>query len=70
MAKLSSINKNNKRINLSDKLYKKRQALKKIIMDKSITQLKNNQELEIHRTYNTMNAFLPFIIAYNLNNYA
>lgn len=43
---------------------------KKIIMDKSITQLKNNQELEIHRTYNTMNAFLPFIIAYNLNNYA
>ena len=36
MAKLSSINKNNKRINLSDKLYKKRQALKKIIMDKKL----------------------------------
>ena len=37
MAKLSSINKNNRRINLSDKLYKKRQALKKIIMDKKLT---------------------------------
>jgi small subunit ribosomal protein S14 len=36
MAKLSSVNKNNKRINLSDKLYKKRQALKKIIMDKKL----------------------------------
>ena len=37
MAKLSSINKNNRRINLSDKLYKKRQALKKITMDKKLT---------------------------------
>jgi len=37
MAKLSAINKNKKRIKLSDKLYKKRQALKKIIMDKKIT---------------------------------
>ena len=36
MAKLSSINKNNKRIKLSNKLYKKRVALKKIIMDKKI----------------------------------
>ena len=36
MAKLSSINKNNRRINLSDKLYKKRQTLKKIIMDKKL----------------------------------
>jgi small subunit ribosomal protein S14 len=36
MAKLSSINKNNKRINLSNKLYKKRQTLKKIIMDKKL----------------------------------
>jgi len=43
---------------------------KKIIMDKSVTRLKNYQEVEIHRTYNTMNAFLPFIIAYNLNNHA
>lgn len=41
---------------------------KKIIMDKSVARLKNNQEVEIQRTYNTMNAFLPFIIAYNLNN--
>ena len=37
MAKVSAVNKNNKRIKLSDRLYKKRQALKKIIMDKKIT---------------------------------
>ena len=30
MAKLSSINKNNKRIKLSDKFYKKREKLKKL----------------------------------------
>ena len=36
MAKLSSINKNNKRIHLSNKLYKKRLNLKKIIMDKKL----------------------------------
>ena len=36
MAKLSSINKNNKRMKLSDKFYKKREKLKKIIMDKKI----------------------------------
>ena len=36
MAKLSAVNKNKKRIMLSDKLYKKRQALKKIVMDKKI----------------------------------
>ena len=36
MAKLSSINKNNRRINLSDKFYKKRDKLKKIIMDKKL----------------------------------
>lgn len=40
---------------------------KKIIQRKSVTKLKNNQEIEIERTYNTMNAFLPFIIAYNMN---
>jgi small subunit ribosomal protein S14 len=34
MAKVSAINKNNKRIKLSDKFYKKRKHLKKIIMDK------------------------------------
>ena len=37
MAKLSSINKNNKRIKLSDKLFKKRQKLKKIVMNKKLT---------------------------------
>ena len=36
MAKLSSINKNNRRIKLSNKYYKKRSSLKKIIMDKKI----------------------------------
>lgn len=40
---------------------------KKVIQRKPLTQLKNNQEKEIERTYNTMNAFLPFIIAYNMN---
>ena len=37
MAKLSSINKNNKRIRLSDQYFKKRQKLKKIVMDKKIS---------------------------------
>ena len=37
MAKLSSINKNNKRIKLSDKFYKKREKLKKVVMDKKLT---------------------------------
>ena len=36
MAKLSSINKNNRRIKLSDKFYKKRNDLKKIIMNKKL----------------------------------
>ena len=37
MAKVSAINKNDKRIKLSNKLFKKRQTLKKIIMDKKIS---------------------------------
>ena len=36
MAKLSSINKNNKRIKLADKFYKKREKLKKIVMNKQL----------------------------------
>ena len=36
MAKLSSINKNNRRKKLSDKFYKKRKELKKIIMNKKL----------------------------------
>ncbi len=36
MAKLSSINKNNKRIKLSDRLYKKRKSLKQIVMNKKL----------------------------------
>ena len=36
MAKLSSVNKNNKRIKLSNKFFKKREKLKKIIMDKKL----------------------------------
>jgi len=35
MAKLSSINKNNKRIKLSNQFYKKRNDLKKIIDEKN-----------------------------------
>ncbi len=37
MAKLSAVNKNKRRIKLSDKFYKKRLALKKIVMDKKIS---------------------------------
>ena len=37
MAKLSSINKNNKRIKRSDKFFKKREKLKKIVMNKKLT---------------------------------
>ena len=37
MAKLSAINKNNKRIRMSDKFYKKRLNLKKIIMNKQLS---------------------------------
>ena len=36
MAKLSAINKNNKRIKLSNKFYNKRASLKKIIMNKKL----------------------------------
>ena len=36
MAKLSSINKNNRRIKLANKFYSKRKKLKKIIMDKKL----------------------------------
>ena len=37
MAKMSSINKNNKRLKLANKFYKKRKDLKKIIMNKNLT---------------------------------
>ena len=37
MAKLSSINKNNRRIKLSNKFYKKRKQLKEIIMNKKLS---------------------------------
>ena len=37
MAKVSAVNKNNKRIRLSEKFYKKRMSLKKTIMDKKIS---------------------------------
>ena len=37
MAKLSSINKNNKRLKLSNKFFKKRKELKEIVMNKNLT---------------------------------
>ena len=37
MAKLRSINKNNKRIKLSKRYYEKRKKFKKIVMDKKIS---------------------------------
>tara|TARA_B100001029_G_scaffold118549_1_gene98295 strand:- start:181 stop:486 length:306 start_codon:yes stop_codon:yes gene_type:complete len=36
MAKLSAINKNNRRIKLANKFYEKRKKLKKIIMNKNL----------------------------------
>jgi len=36
MAKLSSVNKNNSRIKLSNKFFKKRSKLKKIVMNKKL----------------------------------
>ena len=36
MAKLSSVNKNNRRIKLSEKFFKKRKNLKKIVMNKNL----------------------------------
>ncbi|MDC3028296.1 30S ribosomal protein S14 [Candidatus Pelagibacter sp.] len=37
MAKMSSINKNNRRIKLSQKFLKKRESLKKIVMNKKLS---------------------------------
>ena len=37
MAKLSSVNKNNKRIKLSNKYYSKRKKLKEIVMNKKLS---------------------------------
>ena len=37
MAKLSAINKNNRRIKLANKYFKKKQKLKKIIMNKKLS---------------------------------
>ena len=37
MAKLSAVNKNKSRIKLYDKLFKKRQSLKKIVMNKKLS---------------------------------
>ena len=37
MAKLSAVNKNKSRIKLSEKLFKKRQSLKKIVMNKKLS---------------------------------
>ena len=37
MAKMSAINKNNRRIKLSEKFFNKRKSLKKIIMNKSLS---------------------------------
>jgi len=36
MAKMSAINKNNRRIKLSDRFFNKRKALKKIVMNKKL----------------------------------
>ena len=48
MAKLSAINKNNRRIKLSNKFYQKRKKLKQIVMNKKLSfeeRLKAQQKL-------------------------
>ena len=70
MAKLSSINKNNRRIKLSDKFYKKREKLKKIVMDKKLSfeeRFKAQQKLSklphlilVHFQYHTIGHQLWF----------
>ena len=52
MAKLSSVNKNNRRIKLSKKYLTKRNKLKKIIMDKKISleeRLRHNKNYQVTR---------------------
>lgn len=41
---------------------------KKVIKNRSIARLQTNQEKDIERTHRTMEAFLPFMIAYQLVN--
>lgn len=38
---------------------------KKIILNRSITRLSSNHEKEIQQTYNTLNAFMPLMVAYS-----
>lgn len=38
---------------------------KKIILNRSVKRILSSQEAEIEKTYNTMQAFLPFLIAFN-----
>ena len=62
MAKISAINKNNKRIKLSNKFYKKRQILKKIVMDKKLTleeRFKAQQKLSKLTSGNTICSLMP-----------
>ena len=53
MAKLSAINKNNKRIKLSDKFYKKRESLKKIIIYVSQNKKKMFYDLQCKKDINS-----------------
>ena len=49
MAKLSSINKNNRRIKLSDRLFNKRAKLKKICCDKSYVSNEHRCSIDNYR---------------------
>ena len=48
MAKLSSVNKNNRRIKLSNRFFNKRKKLKKIIMNKK---LPLKRDLRLNKNY-------------------
>ena len=62
MAKLSSINKNNRRIKLSNRLFKKRQKLKKIVMNKKLPleeRFKAQQKLSKFTSGNIICSLIP-----------
>ncbi len=62
MAKLSSINKNNKRIKLSNKFYKKRFALKKLLWIKKYHSKKDLAHNKNYQNYQEIQQWLELEI--------
>ena len=70
MAKLSSINKNNRRIKLSEKFFKKREKLKKIKLGYDINQiikfLNKNEKNRLNVAFGSFILIGKIYEAYNL----